>query len=161
MVRMNAIVVNQPFAHLILSGQKLFETRAWQTRHRGELLIVAGKALHSGSVLLTDARGKQTMQVARDYARTLPESRRGTFLGHALGIVKLVDCRPMKREDEAQAFTPYISGLFTWELTEVRLITPLPVSGRQGLFDVTYPPAIPDASPNTDLSQFLFDFNGL
>ena len=40
---MKAITILQPFATLIASGEKHFETRSWKTDYRGPLLIHAGK----------------------------------------------------------------------------------------------------------------------
>lgn len=38
------LTVCQPYAHLIASGVKRIENRTWQVRHRGPLLIHAGKS---------------------------------------------------------------------------------------------------------------------
>jgi hypothetical protein len=41
---MNALSVCQPFASLIISGEKRVENRRWSTSYRGPLLIHAGKS---------------------------------------------------------------------------------------------------------------------
>ncbi len=41
-----ALTIRQPLASLIALGEKKVETRPWTTRHRGEILIHAGKGAH-------------------------------------------------------------------------------------------------------------------
>ena len=40
---MKAITIMQPWASLIASGDKLYETRSWPTKYRGPIAIHAGK----------------------------------------------------------------------------------------------------------------------
>lgn len=42
---MKAITIKQPWATLIALGEKKFETRSWQTKHRGTIAIHAGKSI--------------------------------------------------------------------------------------------------------------------
>ena len=42
---MKAITISQPWAHLIVRGEKRVENRTWPTEHRGPLAIHAGKSL--------------------------------------------------------------------------------------------------------------------
>jgi hypothetical protein len=39
-----ALTVRQPWASLIVRGQKVIENRGWATDHRGPLLIHAGRS---------------------------------------------------------------------------------------------------------------------
>ena len=41
---MKALTICQPYATLIVRGEKLVENREWPTRYRGRLLIHAGKS---------------------------------------------------------------------------------------------------------------------
>lgn len=108
---MQALSIRQPWASLIASGRKTIEVRSWSTKYRGPLLICAGKKPHDG----------------------LPT-------GVALATVDLLDCRPFRRgEDETAACCDADAGDFAWMLGDVRAITPLPVSGKLGLFDVPLP----------------------
>jgi hypothetical protein len=47
---MRALSILQPWATLLLSGAKHYETRSWKTDYRGPLLI------HAGNRLDADAR---------------------------------------------------------------------------------------------------------
>ena len=115
---MKAISLKQPWASFIAIGQKTIETRTWKTNYRGELLIVSSKS---------------KIEKGLPYA--------GLFnlkleFGKALAIVNLVDCRPMKKEDEEKAMCPCSPGRYAWILENIRKIEPFPVKGQLGLYDV-------------------------
>lgn len=107
---MKALSVKQPWANMIAAGEKTIETRKWPTPYRGEILIVSSK---------------------------MPKI---DLAGYALAIAELVDCRPMTQEDERAACCPIYPKAHSWVLRNVRRITPFPVRGQLGLFDVEIPP---------------------
>ena len=78
---MKALTIKQPWATLIMQGDKRFEFRSWQTKYRGDLLIHAGKGID-----------KEAMKRLEKY---LPEE---LPYGKILGKVKLVDCIKMSPE---------------------------------------------------------------
>ena len=43
---MKALSLRQPYAHLIVIGEKTIELRSWNTKHRGEFLIHAAKTVN-------------------------------------------------------------------------------------------------------------------
>ena len=47
---MKTITIKQPWATLIMQGDKRFEFRNWQTAYRGELLIHAGKSIDKEAI---------------------------------------------------------------------------------------------------------------
>lgn len=116
---MKALSVKQPWANMIASGEKTIETRTWPTEYRGELLIVSSK----------------TPKI--DPA------------GFALAVADLVDCRPMTEKDQLNACCAIYPGAFAWVLRNVRRITPFPVRGQLGLFDVDAEPP-PRKTPPPD-----------
>jgi ASCH domain len=103
---LKALSVKQPWANLIVNGSKTIETRKWYTPYRGDLLIVTSK--------------NPPIHPA----------------GCAVAIVRLVDCRPMAQQDERFALCDLYVGAYSWLLTDVRPIDPVPVTGALGLFDV-------------------------
>lgn len=107
---MLAIAVRQPFASAIISGQKTLEIRSRRCHHRGDILICASKG-----------RGKPTDNLPR---------------GVALGIVTIVDDRPMIPSDASLALRPFDSKLRAWVLRNPRPIDPFPVSSSVGFFHV-------------------------
>src|SRR4051812_22198517 len=88
-IPMKCITLLQPWASLILAGQKHYETRSWQTSHRGTLLIHSGKKLTPGIKKLCQEYPFRAKLGAMGYdtAKDMP-------LGVILGKVTLVDCVP-------------------------------------------------------------------
>lgn len=78
---MKVLTIKQPWATLIMQGDKKFEFRSWQTHYRGELLIHAGKGID-----------KEAIKILKKY---LPEE---LPFGKILGKVTLVDCVKMSPE---------------------------------------------------------------
>jgi len=105
---MKAISIKEPWASMILSGKKTIETRRWETKHRGKLLLCASKK---------------------------PES---SISGHAFAIAFLSDIQPMLERDEFRACCEVYDGAFSWFLVNVEPIKPFPVKGQLGLFEVDY-----------------------
>lgn len=72
---MKVLTIKQPWATLIMQGNKRYEFRSWQTKYRGDLLIHAGKGID-----------KEAMKRLSKY---LPEKLPA---GKILGKVTLVYC---------------------------------------------------------------------
>lgn len=123
---MKALSIKQPFAHFIASGQKTIETRSWYTSHRGLILIVSSVAHHTG-------------QYIKDGA-TLPckdlQNRAAMAYGYALCIADLVECRSMRKSDEAEAMCEMYDGAYAWVLANVHSVQPFKVTGRLSLYEV-------------------------
>ena len=75
---MKVLTIKQPWATLIIQGDKRFEFRSWQTKYRGELLIHAGKGIDNEAV--------------KRLEKYLPKKLQ---FGKILGKVSLVDCIKM------------------------------------------------------------------
>jgi hypothetical protein len=109
---MNAISIQQPDALALLTGQEPVKYLAWQTSHRGPLLIHAAKR----------ERGK-------DPDDPVP----GSVSNAVIGVVDLTDCvqddHPGADPDERRYY---------WVLINPRVfVSPLPVNARVGLFQVS------------------------
>lgn len=114
---MKALSIKQPWASLVAAGHKTVECRTWKTAYRGPLLICASK----GDVEINDGL------IAPG--------------GMALGVVELVDIRPMTRADLEPAYLPeawYDDALkgFAWHVKKLYEIKPFPVKGKLNLFTV-------------------------
>lgn len=107
---MKALSVQQPWAELIARGEKTIEVRDKNTRHRGPLLIVSCK---SPKVWTT---------------------------GCAISVVDLVDVRPMVKADEGAASCKRQADRKAWVLENARRVKPVPVTGKQGVYDVDLDP---------------------
>lgn len=116
---MKALVVRQPWAWAIASGQKTIENRTWPTPYRGPLLIVAGLS-------------KASLKEGRDLIRGLP-SDSDLLFGFAIATVNLVRCVPLSQCPESR----FAEGPWCWILEEVRAVAePFRVKGQLGLFNV-------------------------
>ncbi len=139
---MKAISLWEPWASLIRTGAKKWETRHWRTSYRGKLLICAAKRKHIGELLhlLADQRFQ------RGLAPLVKEFWAGVGIcdlnfGKAVVIVDLTDCRPtydMTPEEIGTdvPFGDFSTGRYGWKLENLRVIEPFPVKGSQGFFNV-------------------------
>ncbi|HJD97967.1 ASCH domain-containing protein [Mailhella massiliensis] len=115
---MKAISVRQPWASLIVSGEKTVECRTWKTSYRGPLAICASRqpyTLESGLVLPG---------------------------GVVLGVVELLDVRMMTRADipascmqRPEDIRAVLHG-YAWHLRTVMECVPVPVKGKLNLFNL-------------------------
>lgn len=123
---MKAISIKQPWAHLIASGIKTVENRAWYSEHRGDILICAGKS-------------RDELERDIDYLRKAygifvkPEE---LVFGQALAVAKMIACTksPTERIDKYW----HEHGKFAWVLRQIRQIDPFPVRGKLMVFDVPF-----------------------
>ncbi len=131
---MKTLTICQPYAELILLGEKRVENRTWSTRYRGPLLIHAGKSRAwlslPGQALVTAAGGNPDRLdfgavVGRCVLRSivsLTAIRRGSGLAP--------DYRWLSTHEHCE-------GPYCWVLDEVqRLERPVPWRGKGGLWDL-------------------------
>ncbi len=105
---MKAISLKEPWATMVLKGQKTIETRVWKTNYRGKLLMCASKNPKSG------------------------------ISGKAFATANLADIRPMVKTDEGEACCKVYKGAYAWILSDITAIKPFGVKGSLGLFNVDY-----------------------
>ena len=128
---MKVLTIKQPWATLIMQGNKRFEFRSWQTKYRGELLIHAGKGIDKEAV----------KRLANYLPQELPQ-------GEILGKVTLVDCIKMTHEfkekllkDEIYAkVKDYSKSSFQenygWQLEDVHVFDePIEAKGHLSLWE--------------------------
>lgn len=133
---MKALTICQPFAHLIVRGEKRVENREWPTSYRGQLMIHAGKSRewldpYEDETYLGD---ELSFQRAGD----------PLVFGAVVGLAQLADCLHIDRiqRGEYDAKHPWLrdhehtNGTWCWVLVDVRRIEPVPYRGAQGLFDI-------------------------
>jgi len=104
-----ALCIKEPWISMILRGRKAIEIRSWYTPHRGKLLLCASKS---------------------------PES---PLAGKAVCFVNLYKITRMKKEDENAACCNFDRDAFSWHFKDIEPITPYPVKGQLGIFDVIDP----------------------
>src|SRR5690348_3780607 len=96
-----AISLKQPWANLVADGIKTIETRKWNTRYRGDVVICSSKK-----------------------PATYPA-------GYAIAIAEIYDTRPMRKEDEKDACCKVYPKAHSWLLRNIRKLDPIiPVKGQ-------------------------------
>lgn len=106
---MKALSIHPYYAVGIVIGDKTIECRTWKTDYRGDILIVS---------------------TAKKISGLIP--------GHALGIVTLDNVRPFTKKDLRAAVmdqNEYHEGMYAWELSNPRIIKPIPLKGKLSLWD--------------------------
>lgn len=141
---MKAITIQQPWAGLIASGHKRFETRGWKTNYRGPIAIHAGKQKDYDTCML----------LAKEYTSIWGEITPLSF-GSVIAIADLTECYEVHVDHTDDAvlmrgnmpfvwigkdtnefrFGFYENGRYAWRLENVRPIEPIPAKGQQGLWN--------------------------
>src|SRR5262249_36141282 len=110
--KVRAITIRQPWAELIVRGEKDVENRSWRTHHRGPLLIHAGAQAYRESFAehgVTDDAERSAI----------------------IGMVEVVDCK------QERTSARHEEGSWGWYLAHAkRFKKPIPMKGRRGLFEV-------------------------
>jgi hypothetical protein len=144
-----AITILQPWATLIATGSKSYETRSWATSHRGEIAIHAGQTWSRDYARIC-TRSPFLEELSRDgymIDRYLwgPHGRVRSFglpLGKVVAVAELVEVIPVERvsglvNPRETAFGDFSRGRYAWKLSNIRrLREPYPAKGRQGVWDI-------------------------
>ena len=124
---MKVLTIKQPWATLIMQGDKRFEFRSWQTKYRGDLLIHAGKGIDKNAM--------------KRLAKYLPDE---IPLGKILGKVTLVDCirmcpefKEMLLKENSVIYTKSsFSENFGWQVENVQVFDePIETKGHLSLWE--------------------------
>ena len=124
---MKVLTIKQPWATLIIQGDKRFEFRSWKTKYRGDLLIHAGEGID-----------KEAM---KRLAKYIPEDMP---TGKILGKVNLVDCIKMSpefkemllRENKDIYKNSSFKENYGWQLEDVEIFKdPIEAKGKLSLWE--------------------------
>ena len=124
---MKVLTIKQPWATLIMQGDKRFEFRSWQTKYRGDLLIHAGKSVDKEAL----------NRLSKYLPKEIPT-------GKILGKVKLVDCIKMSPEfknillkENKDIYTKSaFKENYGWQLTDVEIFEkPIEAKGQLSLWE--------------------------
>lgn len=135
-----ALTLWQPWASLMAFSEKHVETRCWQTKYRGPMVIHAAAKMPP-NFLGNSRHGERFQQCLTDIgARRGWNPLHGPF-GAALCIVKLVDIELTEevRDDlseQERVFGNYEDGRYAWftEMLEV-FVVPIPARGNRLLWN--------------------------
>lgn len=124
-----ALSWKQPYGELMLHGKQ--ETRSWPTKYRGWVLLCASKQPYYTDQL---ERISGITQILRMGDVLDPEPL--NIEGYAFAIGRLVDCQPMRQEDEDICFVRFQEGLWRHIYEDVQRIAIFPWKGSQGWREV-------------------------
>ena len=135
---MKAISIHQPWASLILFGEKRFETRSWHPQCRGRILIHASKTFnHVEQDLCHKEPFKSVLKVhGIEFVNQLPT-------GAIVAVATLTNCHLVDELTEKLSpferdFGDFRSGRYAWLLQDVKpLVNPIPYRGRQSILGQT------------------------
>jgi hypothetical protein len=145
---MKVLSLLQPWATLVVNGHKKIETRSWNAKHRGPLLVHASKKL-SGEQIRLGQKFNMLHGAGLGFIDDLP-------VGQIIGIVDLihvvqseycfkdnefiVDNCTWKLTESERAFGDYSPGRYGWLLKNpVQFETPIPAKGSLGLWEYNGP----------------------
>ena len=128
-----ALSWKEPFATMMQYGK--IETRSWETKYRGLVLICSCKTNYCHDQIERISGWKQWERMLPYITDSDPDYL--NTLGHAIAIGRLVDCRPMKADDEDQCFVKYHPDLWCHIYDDVVPIEPIAWKGKQGWSIVT------------------------
>jgi hypothetical protein len=137
---MKVLSLLQPWATLVILGQKKLECRSWQTAYRGPLLIHA-------SLKRPSRREKVFFEQSDffiDHIKNMDTLSYGCIIGHvslmeiyATGyLIQHPELFPNLNWQQEFAFDDFTPGRFAWVFTHPQPLSfPLPVKGMLGLWE--------------------------
>jgi hypothetical protein len=131
---MKAISLLQPWATLVVIGAKKFETRTWQTFHRGKILIHASQGLAIGN----DVAKLQPFKKYVDSRGGFLKLPFGAIIGEVM-IEEMIATEAIrdKLSTEEQTFGDYKTGRWAWRLAKPVLYRePIMCKGSLMLWEV-------------------------
>ena len=122
---MKAISIRLPWAWLIVHGYKDVENRTWATKHRGPILIHAGKTLDR---YFYQVRQGVRAQGVLAQGVEFPDARH-IERGGIVGQVIIVDC-------VTESSSEWFDGPYGFVLEDAQPLPFQPCKGRLGIFDL-------------------------
>ncbi len=128
-ILMKVLSIKEPFATLIKDGTKIYETRSWKTKYRGEIYIHASISLSKS----------ENVHNAIKYLKSEINP------GYILCKCELIDCIPMTEEfinyinsetNEAN-YGRYSIGRYAWKLKVLEILpNPIKAKGKLGIWNL-------------------------
>ncbi len=150
---MKALSLTQPWAELVVLGEKQWETRSWRTSFRGRIAIHAAKKFPAWAIELAISN-----RYFVDAIKNYPPIKMP--LGVIVGSVEII---AMQSTDamldvlghKEIAFGDYHAERWAWQLSDpIMLDEPIPCRGALGLWEV--PPDILNGMTVDQIDRMLF-----
>lgn len=143
---MKALTLIQPWATLIALKEKKIETRSWETQHRGEIAIHAGKKIDKNvcnqepykSILASHGYSSNNLPTGCIIAVCNLADCCKIFYDKVDEISRLMDSDCTKIQGNELAFGDYTAGRYGWKLHDVKMLAkPIPAKGSLSLWEYT------------------------
>jgi hypothetical protein len=132
---MKTLTVKQPWASLLVEGLKNIENRKWPTKHRGWLLIHAGKTFDNSQIHME-------LPLTPEQFEELTEKEAERMIMHdypygaIIGAVEIVDCVIDSQSIWAEQSYDVLKPTYNWVVGRaVKFANPLPVKGKLSLWE--------------------------
>ena len=133
---MQALTIREPWASLIVSTNKKFETRDWKRNYRGLLAIHSGKQ----SVPVEDypLGLEEILDDLEITQNDLNNNKQKIIAIATLKEIHLMTDKFINEQTELERLTGFWEpGLYAWELTNIKpLSEPIAARGMPGLWEV-------------------------
>lgn len=145
---MKCISIHQPLASLIANGIKKLESRSRRTSYRGQILIASTlkidqlaiaylkrisfsckTRMEAGIIVEDRDKYEKACNILDVIYGDLP-------LGCIVAMADLVDCREATEDDVDGACCQLNSGMFVYELKDVRETENIKIKGKQGIYNI-------------------------
>ena len=138
---MKVITIWQPYATLLITDIKKYETRSWKTKHRGLIGIHAAKKPIKAVAKLLPEDVKRTINNAcRKYQHE--HGKHDFSTGAIIGTAELMDCHIIDEAfiqtltEEEKAMGDFTPGRYAWEFMSKSEDLYVPeIIGGQGLWN--------------------------
>jgi len=141
---MKALSIKQPWAYLVASGHKKYETRSWATKYRGPVMI------HSSAGLMTKLQKRTYERWIRDYGLNV-DYQNYLYYGCIIGVATLADVCVINEQftidkldgaylsNKEYTFGDYsLPGRFAWEMKDAMMFDrSIPMKGNLGIWNYT------------------------
>ena len=127
---MKVLTIKQPWAQLIIEGDKEYEFRSWKTNYRGDILIHAGKSID-----------KEAIKRFECYNLEYPT---GSIIAKATmsDCIEVTEKFRCDRKDENELVYRGIQDRnwngFGFKMENVEEIEPIEINGQLGLWNYDY-----------------------
>lgn len=132
---MKAITLWEPWATLVAHEYKKYETRSWEIKHRGDLVIHAAKRIPRVEDSLTPRIIQALKEIGIEAIGDFP-------FGCAVAVVSVVKVFRTETllpslDSAQQAFGDFSPKRYAWQLANIYRFPPIPMTGRQGIWWLT------------------------
>lgn len=117
---LRVLSIKQPWAHLIVSGQKLIENRTWTSDYRGTVLIHTGKRADLDSV-----------EIENRYGIAIPRS---LPTGGLVGIAEIVDAVSNLNAPVSVQKDKFFEGPYGFVLRNTQKLPFIHCRGKLGIY---------------------------